>query len=177
MTKRGILLRLACYQSLGGHLEIGNNRFEQRIPVFYYNGSIKTLTLNNGTCCANSKTIKVGIIYEPCKEQTVTIGLAPIAVIAHIKQYVKMLYKELIQNCQNGLFYFGVVGRTDTFSFLYNKLIGTTATERTLFLKRNSVVNPCLLILSSERTIITKRWFPLCPYGSTLLPCVFVLHV
>ena len=98
-------LWFASSQCLGCILEIGNNRFEQRIPVFYYNGSIKTLTFNNGTCSTNGKTIKVGIISEPCKEQTVTIGLSPIAVIAHIKQYVKMLYKELIQNCQNGLFY------------------------------------------------------------------------
>ena len=100
-----IPLRLACYQSLGGHLEIRNDGFEQWVPVLNYDSCIESLSFNNGTCSTNGKTIKVGIISEPCKEQTVTIGLSPIAVVAHIKQYVKMLYKELIQNCQNGLFY------------------------------------------------------------------------
>ena len=146
-------LWLASSQCLSSHLEISNNSFEQGIPVFYNNGCIEASSFNNGACSTNGKTIRVGVFSEPCKEQTVTIGLASVTVVAHIKQYIKMLYKELIQNCQNGLFYFGVVGRTGTFSFLYNKLIGTTATERALFLKGNSVMYP----ISRLKDITTLR--------------------
>lgn len=48
MVAGKIQLRLALSKSLGSTLEIGNNGFEQRIPVFYDNSGIEALALNNG---------------------------------------------------------------------------------------------------------------------------------
>jgi hypothetical protein len=47
MVAGKIQLRLALSKSLGSTLEIGNNGFEQRIPVFYDNSGIEALALNN----------------------------------------------------------------------------------------------------------------------------------
>ena len=136
MKERGTPLRLAFCQRLGGHLEICNNSFEQGIPVFYDNGCVKTLTFNNCACRTNSKAIRVGIFFEPCKKQTVAIGLAPVTVIAHIEQYVKMFLEELIQDSQNSFLNLWIMGRAYAFSFLYDKLKRITASNLTLFFER-----------------------------------------
>ena len=109
MVADRIQLRLALSKSLGRTLEICNNGFEQRIPVFYDNSGIEALALNNGISGTNGETIRSSMLFEPDKEQTITIGLAPITIVTHIEQYVKMLFKKLIENGKDSLFYFWVM--------------------------------------------------------------------
>lgn len=140
MMRNGILW-LAFSQNSGSHLKICNNVFEQRVSVLYNNCGIESLSFNNSTCSADSKAIGVGIFLEPCKEQTVTIGFSSVTVVAHVKQYVKMLHKELTQNGQDSLFDFGVVGRTNLIYLINNELIGVTSAKGAFFFKRDGIVN------------------------------------
>ena len=141
MNKKGKTLRFASCKHLGCHFEIINDVFEQGISVLYNDSSIEPLSLNNCTGGSDCETLWGSMFLKPCKKQTITISLTPITVVAHIKKYVKIFLKELIDNSQNSLLYFGVVGRAHSLPLFYDKLISTTTAKRCLFFKRNSVVN------------------------------------
>ena len=102
-------LWLACRQCLGGHLEIRNDGFEQWVPVLNYDSCIESLSFNNGTCSTNGKPVRSSMFLKPCKKQTVTVGLAPVAVVAHVEQNVKVLFEKYIKDGKNGLFYFCIM--------------------------------------------------------------------
>ena len=104
-------LRLALGQNLGSHLEICNNAFEQRVPVLYNDGCIEPLALNSGICCTDSKAVRISIFVEPSKKQAVTVGLTPVAIIAHIEKNIEILKEELVYDSQNRLLNLRVMGR------------------------------------------------------------------
>ena len=85
MVAGKIQLRLALSMRLGSTLEIGNNGFEQRIPVFYDNSGIEALALNNGISRTNGETISRSMLFEPGKEQSIAIGLTPVTIVTHWK--------------------------------------------------------------------------------------------
>ena len=141
MNKEKKLLRFARSKNLGCHFEIINDVFEQGISVLNNDGSIETFSFNNCTGSSNSETLGGCIFLKPCKKKTIAIGLTTIAVIAHIKKYVKIFLKKLVDNSQNCLLNFWVVGRAYSLSLFYDKLISMTTAKRRLFFERNSVVN------------------------------------
>ena len=108
MVADRIQLRLALSKSLGRTLEICNNGFEQRIPVLYDNSGIEALALNNGISGTNGETIRSSMLFEPDKEQTIAIGFASVTIVTHIEQYVKMLFKKLIENGKDSI-YFSII--------------------------------------------------------------------
>lgn len=122
-------LRLACRKCFGGHLEIGNDGIEHGISVLYDNSRVEAPVLNSGAGCANSEPLWICMLLEPCKKQAITIGFATVAIVAHIKQNVKMLCKELFKNSKDCLFYFRVVWRFAILHLFYNKLIGFASTH------------------------------------------------
>lgn len=135
------MLWLALGQCLSSHLEIGNNGFEHRVPVFHDNSRIESFPFNDGACSTNSKTVWSSMFSEPCKKKSVAIGLTSVAVVAHIEQYVKVLFKEYVEDCKNGLLYLCIMWRTLILQFLNDKLEGVTASNRSFLFKRNQVMN------------------------------------
>ena len=136
----GRLSGLSGCQRFGSALEISNNVFEQGIPVLYDNGCIEALPLNNSASSTNGETFWFGMLLEPSKEQSIAIGFAPITIITHIEQNVKMLCEKLIENGKDCRFYFSIMWRTQIFQFLNNKLKGVTSTHRCLIFKRNKIM-------------------------------------
>ena len=141
MVENRIPLWLACRQRQGCHLEIGNNAFEQGVPVFYDDGCIESLAFNSGTCRTNSKSVRSSMSPEPCKEQTVAISFAPVAVITHVKQHVKMLFEKNIEDGKNGLFNLCIMWRTLIFEFLNDKLESVTTSYRLFGFKGNQIMD------------------------------------
>ena len=141
MAADRIQLRFALSKSLGRTLEICNNGFEQRIPVLYDNSGIEALALNNGISCTNGETIRSGMFFEPDKEQTITIGLAPVTIITHIEQYVKMLFKKLIENGKDSLFYFWVMRGGLVVQLLNDKLVRVTFAIWPFLIKEDNVMD------------------------------------
>ena len=141
MRNNGVPLWFASSQCFGSHLEISNNGIEQGVPVFYDNSSIEAFAFNNGTCGTNGKPIWSSVFLKPRKEQTITIGLTSITIIAHIKQDIKMFTKENIENGKNRLFYLCIMWRTLLVQFLYDKLKSIAASHRLFRFKRNQIVN------------------------------------
>ena len=129
------MLWLALGQCLSSHLEICNDGFEQGISVLHDNCRVEAPSLNSGTGCANSETRWICMSLKPCKKQSITVCLATIAIVAHIKQNVKVLCKELFKNSKDCLFYFRVVWRFAILHFLYNKLIGIASPHWNLLFK------------------------------------------
>ena len=141
MKGNRVSLRLVSRKRFGSHLEIGNDGFEQGIPVLYYNSRVEALAFNNGTGSTNGETIRSSMSLEPCKKQAITICLATIAVVAHIKKYVEAFCKENVEYSQNSQFNLGVMWRTLFFQLLNNKLKSGTTANRLLCFKRNQVVD------------------------------------
>ena len=81
---------------------------------------------------------------EPGSEQPVAVGFAPIAVVTQIKQDVQVLHKELVDDGENGLLYFGVIPRTHSLHLLNDKLEGATSADRHFFFKRYGIVDSSL---------------------------------
>ena len=141
MVASKIQLRLALSKSLGSTLEIGNNGFEQRIPVFYDNSGIEALALNNGISRTNGETIRRSMLFEPGKEQSIAIGLTPVTIVTNIEQYVKMLFKKYVEYGKYGLFHLCIMRRTLMVKFLNDKLESVTAAHRCFIFERNKIVD------------------------------------
>ena len=141
MVADRIPLRLALSKSLGCALEICDDGFEQRIPVFYDNSGIEALTLNNGVSCTNSETIGGSMLLEPGKEQPIAIGLTPVTIVTHVEQHIKMLFKKYIKDGKNCLFYFCIMWRTLMIKFLNDKLESVTTSHRRFIFERDKIVD------------------------------------
>ena len=126
MVADRIQLRLALSKGLGCTLEVCNDGFEQGISVFYYNSCIEALALNDGAGRTNGDAIWRSMLFEPCKEQSITIGLTPVTIVTHIEQYVKMLCKKLIENGKDSLLNFWVMRRGLVVQLLNDKLVSVT---------------------------------------------------
>lgn len=135
------MLWFASCESLSCHLEILNDGFEQRVPILYNDGGIEAMSLNAGAGRANSESLRSCMFPEPGKEQPVAVGFAPIAVVTHIEQNMKILGKKLVENSKNGLLDLRIVGRTQPIQFLNDKLECRTSSHRFLGFKRNQIVD------------------------------------
>ena len=133
-------LRLAFGQRSSSALEIGNDICQLGVPVLNDNSRIESLALNNGMSRTDSETARSGITLEPRKEQTVSLGLAPITGVAEIYEHILVGGKEFVKNGNNSLFNGGVMGRTMRPKSLYDKLECVTAAQSTVGIKRNSIV-------------------------------------
>lgn len=73
----GTSLRFSRCKRLSSHLEIFYDGFEQRISVFYNNGSIEAPTFNDSTSSANGKTLWSSVFLEPCQKKRLRFASRP----------------------------------------------------------------------------------------------------
>lgn len=111
------------------------------IPVFNDNGSIESLSLYYGTCRSDGKPSWRCMFSEPCEKQTVTVGLSPVTIVAHIEQNIKMLLEEHFKNSKNGFLNFCIMWGTMAFQFPNHKLKSITLTQRLFGFKRNKIMD------------------------------------
>ena len=134
-------LRLVGGQGLRCGLEFISNGFQQRVPVFYDNGCVESVSFNDSAGCADCETTGLRKFVKPAKEQTIALRLSSVAIITNVKQDVQVLSEKLVDDGQNGLFYFWVVRRVLVFNFLNNKLKSFATAQRLVMIKVYSVMD------------------------------------